>query len=292
MSSKNVPVQNHPDPGLSGAEGDANDSAGIVPAGNGETSARNAVDRPNAGVASGPLASAGGSPALPLGAGVLGSRPGLFLFGAFFAAGTVATTADCALARWLASGPCPAWLWHVLEICERFGDGLMVVFVAAAVFLLDPHKRWALPRVVGGPWLAGLTANLVKMSIVRIRPRHFELAGDVWSSFGRWLPLASAGSMGQSFPSGHSATAFGMAAVLAWLYPGGRWLFFSMAVLVAVQRMVSGAHFLSDVLVGAGLGLGIGVWFTGRRRWTAWMDHWQALPRALGRKVFRRPGGA
>jgi len=65
MSSKNVPVQNHPDPGLSGAEGDANDSAGIVPAGNGETSARNAVDRPNAGVASGPLASAGGSPALP-----------------------------------------------------------------------------------------------------------------------------------------------------------------------------------------------------------------------------------
>lgn len=217
-------------------------------------------------------------------------RPGLLLLLAFLAAGALATTVDCRIARWLAAGPCPALCWEVLEVCEPFGNGLMVVLIAVGLFYIDPAKRWALPRLLAGPLLAGLGANLVKMSIMRLRPRHFDLAGDVWASFGHWLPLVGAGSAGQSFPSGHAATAFGLATVLAWLYPRGRWLFFSVAVLVAVQRMVAGAHFLSDVLVGAGLGVGLGMWLTGQKRWIGWIDRWEGLCAAAGRLVLQGRG--
>jgi len=237
---------------------------------------------------SAPYASAPSQPLPIIGQGRFGQRPGLLLFLAFLAAGALATTVDCGLARWLATGPCPAPFWEMLEVCERFGNGLMVLVIALGFFLLDPARRWALPRLLAGPLLAGLAANLVKMSIMRIRPRHFDLAGDVWASFGSWFPLASAGSPGQSFPSGHTATAFGLAAVLGWLYPRGRVYFFCLAVLVAVQRMVAGAHFLSDVLVGAGLGVGLGIWFTGQRRWIGWLDRWQELPAAAGRLVWPR----
>lgn len=219
-------------------------------------------------------------------------RPGLLLLLAFLAAGGLATAVDCPLARWLAAGACPEILREMLEVCEPFGNGLMVVLIAAGLFFLDRRKRWALPRLLAGPLLAGLVANLVKMSIMRLRPRHFDLASDVWASFGHWLPLTGAGSAGQSFPSGHAATAFGLATVLAWLYPRGRWFFFSLAVLVAVQRMACGAHFLSDVLVGAGLGVGLGILFTRKRRWIGWLDRWQELPAAAGRWVLRGRGQA
>jgi undecaprenyl-diphosphatase len=58
----------------------------------------------------------------------------------------------------------------------------------------------------------------------------------------------------QAFPSAHTATAFGLAIGLTWLYPRGRWLFATFAVLVACQRIQSGAHFLSDTFFGAALG--------------------------------------
>jgi membrane-associated phospholipid phosphatase len=59
----------------------------------------------------------------------------------------------------------------------------------------------------------------------------------------------------QSFPSAHTATAFGLALCLASLYPQGKGWFFTLASLVAMQRMVAGAHYLSDVLAGAAIGI-------------------------------------
>ena len=58
-------------------------------------------------------------------------------------------------------------------------------------------------------------------------------------------------SLYQSFPSGHTATAVGLAVALACAYPRGRWFFAGMALLAACQRVGDGHHFLSDTLAGA-----------------------------------------
>jgi len=200
----------------------------------------------------------------------------------------VATSVDCRLSSWmLGQQRWAALLRDALRPCELFGHGLVVVLIVGAVHQLDPARRWALPRMLGGAWLSGIAANVVKMCIVRIRPHHFQFDGTVWETFGQWLPLASAGSGGQSFPSGHAATAFGLAAVLAWLYPRGRRFFWVMAVLVACQRVASGAHYLSDVLVGAAIGLLVGRACTLPWRPWNWLDRWETVWRGLAASPSR-----
>jgi membrane-associated phospholipid phosphatase len=198
----------------------------------------------------------------------------LWLTAGLLALGLLCLGADLPLGRWCAehltpgqpaSGVAGSWasvkalqtLAWALQFAELFGHGLGTALVVLGIFQLDPPHRWAIPRLVVTASLAGLCANGLKLLVQRTRP-HFDSFGDlpesVWSTFGHWLPLTSAGSGGQSFPSGHTATAAALAAALVWLYPRGRWLFPSLAVLVGCQRVASGAHWTSDVLLGAAVG--------------------------------------
>mgnify|MGYP002623664099 CR=1 FL=1 len=61
-----------------------------------------------------------------------------------------------------------------------------------------------------------------------------------------------------SFPSNHAASGFAVAYTLQWYYPGLRWIFFSLATVVALSRVYAGVHFPSDILGGALIGLAIG----------------------------------
>lgn len=60
-----------------------------------------------------------------------------------------------------------------------------------------------------------------------------------------------------SFPSGHSGNAFMTATILS-AYLGRSLAFFSLAFTVAVSRVYLEDHYLSDVVVGSGIGLVIG----------------------------------
>jgi PAP2 superfamily len=62
---------------------------------------------------------------------------------------------------------------------------------------------------------------------------------------------------GRSFPSGHSATSFAFAAVIAHRYPNKRWLKWSayaLATGVALSRYPAKKHYPSDILMGATIG--------------------------------------
>jgi undecaprenyl-diphosphatase len=54
-------------------------------------------------------------------------------------------------------------------------------------------------------------------------------------------------------------TAFSIALVVSYFYPGLEWPLYFLAISIGVSRIVLGMHFLSDVLAGAVLGSALGL---------------------------------
>jgi membrane-associated phospholipid phosphatase len=162
---------------------------------------------------------------------------------------------------------------------ELFGHGLGVALLLVTLHQLDRAHRWAIPRLLTCALAAGGLADVLKMLVLRTRPYECALTGNVWSTFGPCFSAWGAGSPGQSFPSAHTATAVGFAAALVWLYPQGRLLFPLLAVLVGCQRIVCGAHYPSDVLVGAAAGCLVAQCFLRvgplPARFDRWEEHWR-----------------
>jgi undecaprenyl-diphosphatase len=69
-----------------------------------------------------------------------------------------------------------------------------------------------------------------------------------------------------SFPSGHAATAFAAATVVAVFHPRLRVPIYTLAALVALSRVYLGVHFWLDILAGAALGVLVGLVLTGIAR--------------------------
>ena len=177
---------------------------------------------------------------------------------------------DCRVAVWCTEANCPDYLKRLLYSAEPFGHGTGLVLVMVSVFLLDPRLRCALPRLFAMSAGAGLLANMLKLLVARARPLYHSLEGGVLETFGGWLPFCEGGSSQQSFPSAHTATAVGLAVGLGWLYPRGRWLFAVVATLVALQRIESGYHYLSDTVCGAAIGLFVAFGCLNDRRLSVW----------------------
>ncbi|MGD0143162.1 MAG: phosphatase PAP2 family protein [Rhizomicrobium sp.] len=58
-----------------------------------------------------------------------------------------------------------------------------------------------------------------------------------------------------SFPSGHALTIFSVATILTGALPWLALLWFACAAYLSLTRVLLNSHFLSDVLVGAGVGI-------------------------------------
>lgn len=172
-------------------------------------------------------------------------------------AGLLALAVDLPLARWCLQDGVPRDLRKLLQLAEAFGHGLGIVAILFTVLILDQTQRWKAPRLAIASLGAGLLANIGKLVIARTRPHYFDFGGGISDSFTGWLPLASGPSFEQGCPSAHTAAAAGLAAGLTWLYPHGRTWFACLAALVALQRIEAGAHFLSDTLWGAALGVAV-----------------------------------
>lgn len=141
----------------------------------------------------------------------------------------------------------------------------------------------------------GLIVTLVKRLIGRARPYGFEAYGPLSFHSLNWNNAYA------SMPSGHSTSAFATAFALAALLPRWRALFWAFAVAIAVSRVAIGAHYPSDVVAGALVGLlgaiAVRNWFAMRRLGfvvapdrsvrTMAGPTWQRLKRALARVVSR-----
>jgi len=95
----------------------------------------------------------------------------------------------------------------------------------------------------------GIVVQVLKHLTGRMRPRLTDDLVFVGPSLKKGY---------DSFPSGHAMTAFCFAYILCSYFPRYRVFFYIWAVLIGLARMEGIAHFPSDVLAGAIIGIVIG----------------------------------
>jgi undecaprenyl-diphosphatase len=158
---------------------------------------------------------------------------------------------DLPLARFLRSVQLP-WLELAGDVGSRLGSGAILAVISGALLAIGLARKQAAFRRAGVGSLiahaaAALSVQALKHLIGRPRPRMTHGGGF---QFG---PSWDVGL--DSFPSGHTAASFAVAAVLAKQFPRARWLIYGVATFVAVSRVMRGSHFPTDVIAGVGLGL-------------------------------------
>lgn len=147
-------------------------------------------------------------------------------------------------------------------------------FTAAVIAAVWFHRRkWrACLLLLGATVLSGVN-GVIKWIAGRARPfKTFTGDSPLLTPF-QLHPFPDFSSKNLCFPSGHVSLAFATAAALSILLPRWRWWFYAGAVLVAAERVAENAHWLSDVVAAAALGVGC-VWIV-RRIW--WNDGSTAL---------------
>jgi undecaprenyl-diphosphatase len=151
----------------------------------------------------------------------------------------------------------PRWVRVWMLTATRLGDGWLWLVTAA---LLAASGNRGLQVLSAGAVAAGVANALlvcVKRRIRRARPcerakaRHFDVDPLAWFPSDRF-----------SFPSGHALNAFAIGSVIALAFPPVAVPVLAIATSVAASRVILGLHWLSDVVVGALVGLVIGtsVW--------------------------------
>ena len=174
--------------------------------------------------------------------------------------------------RWVLAANHGHWSGKpVVLLLSRFGDWPELMVLGLAGFLTARqlrNVRWQrlfLSAVIAST-LAGMLVNASRLTTGRTRPRATADQGWYGPRHGeKWL-VGEADF--NSFPSGHTATAFGFAGVFLFAAPAWGAAALATAGAVALSRILLGAHHPSDVAVATVLSLTIAwlVWeYLGRR---------------------------
>lgn len=137
------------------------------------------------------------------------------------------------------------------EVSDLMGTGIIGVTVSLSMIWAGSH--WENDKVwnSGVSQFEALVATLaytqaLKVSVARNRPERFD-------------PEQKAHALDSSFPSGHTSTAFATASSL-WANHGAMvgTPMMILAALTGYSRIQKGAHYFSDVMFGATIGMATG----------------------------------
>ena len=143
------------------------------------------------------------------------------------------------LEHWIV-GQRVSWLdWLFIDLSWIGSLGLIWLAIATLLMVL-----WRRPSIFVSVLVAVAVSDLLaeagKLVVQRHRPFETQIG-----------PRSNA----HSFPSGHTATSFAAATVLAFYAPRWRVPFFLLATAIGLSRIYNGMHYPTDVLAGAVLGV-------------------------------------
>ena len=150
---------------------------------------------------------------------------------------------------------------HLTETVGTSGSlGTPAAFYLAGLIRKDRYMQDT-GLLAAKAWVSAEIPNLaLRAAFRRLRPLDFPPDGSFRNT---WFkadanPLQAKGG----FPSGHTATVFAVATVVAHRYKHHhRWVPFvayGLASTVAFSRATSGNHFLSDIFLGGAIGYSVG----------------------------------
>ncbi|MBI5182716.1 MAG: phosphatase PAP2 family protein [Nitrospirae bacterium] len=148
-----------------------------------------------------------------------------------------------------------------VQTLNKFGDGGVQAVIAIIMIFAGYFKKKANLLKTGKYSLfaiiaAGIAVQIIKHIIGRPRPTLTDAGA---SNLGPSITIGF-----DSFPSGHTASSFALAAILSSVYPKGRYIFYSLAGIAGISRIYLDSHFASDVFAGAILGTAVGLLFACR----------------------------
>ena len=169
---------------------------------------------------------------------------------------------DRAVAVWFHTTWSGTWLFQAGTYISCLADGPSIRLVIALGFVVilagdsGLHHRWArmLLYVCLSAAIALVIADGLKFLLARYRPvmlYEHNLYGLHFFST-QWAM--------NSTPSGHTVRAFSLLTAGALLYRRMAIVFFGIAVIIGISRVVVTAHYPSDVLLGAFIGIVTTVW--------------------------------
>lgn len=147
-----------------------------------------------------------------------------------------ALTVDVPASRWLTGPDVRPGIAKVIDTCK----GLAPLAVIVAILASFPNWRLLLvgflipvlghlPILHGLKFLIGRMRPTAEAGAFAFRPLSFEKYAD-------------------AFPSGHTMTAAVLALLLGIYFPRARWVFYAWMLVMGLERIVIGMHYLSDVL--------------------------------------------
>ena len=127
---------------------------------------------------------------------------------------------------------------------------IALIYIICLILLIVRHSYKMLFLLAGAPLAAFCLSRLLRMIIKAPRPYH-EL---------KITPLVRRRKTSYSFPSCHTASAFVIGTTLcAVSMTGAGIVVLILSAAVAVLRVLSGAHYVKDVLAGAVIGILFGL---------------------------------
>jgi membrane-associated phospholipid phosphatase len=144
------------------------------------------------------------------------------------------------------------WLDQFFIYFTFLGDGIFAIVMSLLCWFYF-RKRVLAISLLCGYLASGLVAQAIKHLVVSPRPKSFFKPGEYDFFIHDYTHFSS-----NSFPSGHTATIFSLATVLVVVYykkPMSQLGLLFIAWLIGYSRIYLAQHFLTDVLMGAFIGV-------------------------------------
>jgi membrane-associated phospholipid phosphatase len=155
--------------------------------------------------------------------------------------------------------------WNVFDSVFSAKNWLAVSAIVVAVFyirkLIQTKSKFGITDVyskIRGSYAflvfcsvlcAALIGGPLKFIIGRMRPIFYEALNMVG-----FFPFTKDWAF-HSMPSGHALASFAALAMIGMLAPRAKWFTWTLAIVIGISRVCAGAHWPSDVILGAFIGV-------------------------------------